>query len=415
MSFISPEQTAYKDGPGLDAFGRLRVSSLDTLFQYQPGPTDAPIYFDNYTSGTGSYSYSASTITSTLSTGGTASGARALRQTRVYWRYAPGKSMLFKFAATLAGAGTPTGKAEARKGFYDDNNGAFFGRDATGYYVATRTNVTGSVVTNKVYQLNWNVDTLGAGPLNPSGQTVDFTKVVAFAIDFQGAGIGRTRFAIIMNGVIQIVHQLVTNVSPIATLNLPIRSEVINDGGTGANISLHDYSCAIEHEDGATSGLEGGYQASLGTKGAPSASLINSTTLTPILTLRCRDTFNGSTYRGHIHLQDMSVLCKTNDIYWEWIWNAATITGASYNNVDATYSGVEYDLAATAYTGGVVVQAGYAAAGQGSQTALANISSTLGYIPGRTYANVRDTLTLAARGIGGAATAYVTVNFREQF
>ena len=127
-----------------------------------------------------------------------------------------------------------------------------------------------------------------------------------------------------------------------------------------------------------------------------------------------RDTFNGTTYRGHAHPYELSMLCKTSDIYWELIWNA-TLTGASFANVDATYSGLEIDTAATAQSGGIVVSSGYALSGQGSRAEISNVSATLGCILARTYTNTRDTLTLAARGIGGAATAYAAMNIQEQF
>lgn len=419
MSFLSPEQTAYKDGPNLDAFGRLRTSGLSTLFSFQPSPansdTNLGIHMDNYVSGTGSATYSTTSGGTTLATGGAASGARALRQTKVYWRYIPGKSLFTKFACCLNGGGTPTGAAEARRGYFDDENGAFFGRDATGYFVATRTNITGSIATYKVYQSAWNVDKCDGN--GPSGATVDFSDVIPFTIDFQGAGGGRIRFGILLGGKLQIVHQI-ENLSESATrylrtINLPHRAEVINDSATGANISLVDYSFTLEVEDGGAT--EGGYWTVAGTKGTASASLANSATLTPIMTLRVRDTFNGVTYRGHAHPYALSMLCKSADIYWELIWNAATLTGASYANVDATYSGLEIDTSATAYTGGVVVASGYALSGHGSQADVSNVSATLGYVLARTYANTRDTLTLAARGIGGAATAYAVMNIQEQF
>lgn len=419
MSFLSPEQTAYKDGPNLDAFGRLRVSGTHTLFSFQPSPanssTNLGIHLDTYTSGTGSSSYSSVSGGTTLSTGGTASGARALRQTKVYWRYVPGKSLYAKFICALSSSGTPTGKAETRRGYYDDENGAYFGRDATGYFVATRTNISGSVATYKFYQSQWNVDKCdGTGP---SGLTADFTNALPLAIDFQGAGGGRIRFGIFLQGKLQYVHEVV-NLSTLAThyirtLVLPHRAEVINDGGTGSNVSMIDYSMTIESEDGTED--EGGYYSSCGTKGAASGTLANSATLTPIMTLRVRDTFNGVTYRGHTHPLDLSILCKTSDIYWELIWNAASITGASFNPIDSTYSGVELDTVATAFTRGITVASGYVLSGQGQKADISNVSATLGYILARSYSNVRDTLTLAARGIGGTATAYATMNLQEQF
>lgn len=414
MSYINPELTAYKDGPNLDSFGRLRVSSVSTLFSYQPGPTDSPIYFDNYTSGSGTYLYSSQA--SILSTGGPNSGARSLRQTKVYWRYHPGKSLICRFAVRLNQAGSPTGNAIARKGYFDDNNGAFFGRDATGYFIGYRTNVSGSVVDTKIYQSDWNVDTCSSSGLNPSGVTVDFANITLMGIDFLAAGTGRIRYYIYLNGVAQIVHQVVLGMSTfnyLGTLNLPVRAEVFNDGGTGSNISIADYSSAVDIEDGTDSG-EGSYTSSCGTKGTASASLLASATLTPILTIRLRDTFNGVTHRGHAHPTGMDILAQTNGIYWELRWNS-TLTGASFTNVDATFSGVEFDISATAASGGTIIHSGYAEAGSKKFESLSQIGHFQSYIMARTYANVRDTITLMARGLAGAATAYAAISMEEQY
>lgn len=414
MSYVNPELTAYKDGPALDAFGRLRVSSLVTLFSYHSGPTDSPIWFDNYTAGTGTYLYADGA--SQLSTGGTAAGARSMRQTKVYWRYHPGKSLLCRFAVRLNAGGTATGAAVARKGYYDDSNGAYFGRDAGGYFVGYRTNASGSVVDTKIYQANWNVDTCTPGSLNPSGATVDFTKIHALNIDFLGASGGRIRYSIYINGQQQIVHQVSLGADTtdyITFLNLPLRAEVFNDGGVGANISMSDLSMVVDIEDGGDSG-DGGYTTACGTKGVPSASLLNSTTLTPIMTVRLRDTFGGITYRGHAHPSELDLLCIANDIYWELRWNC-TLTGASFALVDTDNSGLELDTAATVASGGILIHAGYGKGGLGSASSLTQQGHFQSYIMARTYGNVRDTITLMARGIGGTATAHATMTFEEQY
>lgn len=414
MSYISPELTAFKDGPALDAFGRLRSSGIVTLFAYQPGPSQSALYFDNHLAGTGTYTFTANA--SVLSTGGSASGARAMRQTKVYWRYHPGKSLLCRFATRFGTGNAPTGAAVARKGYYDDNNGAFFGRDANGYFVGYRSDVSGSVVETRIHQMDWNVDTGSPAGLNPSGVTLDFNRVLLMGIDFLAAGTGRIRFYLVMDGKHQIVHQLALGTDStdyLRTLNLPLRAEVANEDGTGANITLQDFSMVVDVEDGGDTG-DGGYTISCGTKGVPSATLANSTTMVPIMTVRLRDTFNGETYRGHAHPTNLDLLCFSNDIYWELRWNC-TLTGASFSLVDTDNSGLELDTAATAASGGTVIYAGYAKGGSKQAAELSTSGHFQSYIMSRTYANVRDTLTLVARGIGGNATAHATMSFEEQY
>lgn len=415
----------FKDTRSLDAFGRLRVSNPTTLFAMGQEYTYAPLWFENYVAGTATATYGQAGSKTTLSTVDASSGNRAMRQTKLYWRYQYGKSQLAKLTGILAESGTPSGAAFAGIGYYDDNNGVFFCRDATGYCVVVRSNVTGSVVDNSEYQANWNLDKMnGTGP---SGLTVDFTQEQIFIIDLQWLGVGRVRFGLQINGLLYYVHEFVhANVTTdvyMKTANLPLRYEVFNSGGAGSLITMSCVCCAVESEGGAQD--EGGYWFSCGTKGLPSGTLANSATLVPILTIRLRDTFAGLTYRGHVHFLNMDLLTKSSDIYYEWLWNVSALTSGggavneltagTWTNVDTTYSGVEYNTAATAVSGGVVIAAGYGLSGAGSQAELSRVGVQQGLMLARTYANTRDTMTLAARGIGGNATAYATVNFQEQY
>lgn len=45
-----------------------------------------------------------------------------------------------------------------------------------------------------------------------------------------------------------------------------------------------------------------------------------------------------------------------------------TLTGASFVNVDATYSGVEYDITASAVSGGIIIYSDYLATGEKNRT-----------------------------------------------
>jgi hypothetical protein len=331
----------------------------------------------------------------------------------VYWRYQPGKSQVVKITGTLAKSGTPSGAAVARIGLFDDNNGLFFGRDATGYFIAERSDTSGSVADTKVYSASWNTDTMDGN--GPSGFTVDFSKEQIFFIDFQWLGVGRVRYGMVIDGLLVYVHESdhanTSTVVYIRTPNLPIRYEVFNSGGAGSLITMEAICCAIESEGGVSD--EGGYVFGFDNVAAPK-SAANSTTLTPVLSLRCRDTFGGITFRGLIKNIRNHFIVDANT-YYAWIWNPA-LTAASWVNVDATYSGMEYDLSATSYTGGIVINSGLmAAAGSGpAQRGGGTADPPSRLIPARTYANTRDVLTLVARGIGGVSVVYATCNFEEQ-
>lgn len=74
-----------------DAFGRLRVSELQTIFDAKTIYDDAPLYFLNNVAGGGTVVFNLATASNRLSVTGVA-GDRATRQSRRYLDYQPGKS-----------------------------------------------------------------------------------------------------------------------------------------------------------------------------------------------------------------------------------------------------------------------------------------------------------------------------------
>ena len=109
MSYLPLDQMAFADGPALDAFGRLRISESVQLLGAAQEYTFHPLTWDHYTVTGGTATHSTSTTSTVLRTNATTSGARAIRQTKVYYRYNPGKSHLIKMTGTLQKSGTPAG------------------------------------------------------------------------------------------------------------------------------------------------------------------------------------------------------------------------------------------------------------------------------------------------------------------
>jgi hypothetical protein len=85
-----------------------------------------------------------------------------------------------------------------------------------------------------------------------------------------------------------------------------------------------------------------------------------STTLIPLLSIQLKTTFGAGTNRGLVLPDNFSFL-NDNPIYYE-IRRNPTLTNASFNSVDAN-SLCNFDVAATAVTGGTVIASGYASAG----------------------------------------------------
>lgn len=137
----------------------------------------------------------------------------------------------------------PTGDTEMRWGYYDEDdngqpdNGFYFGADSNGIFVARADN--GDI--EKVYQENWNRDTLGAGELNPSDKTLDLSVGYVFQIDFTYYGYGPIEMKVLMDddhqngeGAADLVRTHVFYVEGQTTTentNLPVRAD-IESGGT---------------------------------------------------------------------------------------------------------------------------------------------------------------------------------------
>lgn len=420
MSYLPLDQMAFRDGPALDAFGRLRIADSVQLLSAAQEYTFHPLTWDHYTATGGTATYSASTSSTVLRTNAATAGARALRQTKLYYRYNPGKSHLIKLTGTIRKSGTPAGTSFSALGYYDDDNGLFFRSKAAGIQVVSRSNTSGSVVEDAVTQSSWNLDKLdGTGP---SGVTADWTKEQIFIIDLQWLGVGRARFGLFIGGTIIYVHEMLhANLFTAAymrTANLPARYEVFNSGGAGADVSLEAICAAIDSEAGVQEDnfYPFSYSAYL-------SGLTLDTTLRPVVTRRLKDTFNGLTVRGHSILSDFQMRVGTNDVYWEIRYNQTVTLGGggvtTTNDIDTTYSISEYDTyagAANAVSGGVLVMSGFAPTGTGAVRVATQVSQSESLlILGRTYANVRDSFTLSARSMTGAATISLSANIQEQY
>lgn len=252
------EGIAYADSPAIDAFGRLRVSNPTTLFDSKNIYDDPdlastvenqPLLYDNQeTSGSGTgTNFSANESLQDLTVSNTTAGTR-VRQTKMRFNYQPGKSQLIIMTFNMKGTASGITK---REGIFDDNNGLFLEFDGTTVNFVRRTKASGSVVNNKVAQASWNLDTMDGN--GASGITLDWDKTQIMYIDYEWLGVGRVRMGFVIDGKIYYAHEFLnTNVLDVVymqTPNLPLRSEISNDG-TGAADSLEQICSTVISEGG---------------------------------------------------------------------------------------------------------------------------------------------------------------------
>lgn len=385
-------------GTSADAFGRARVSPPVTLFDCQNRYAKNPD-FDESVSGSASVSYSANE-SSVLLNVTNASGDKVVRETKRVFAYQPGKSLLVMNTFVMP---TTHANLRCRVGYFGVNNGVFFERSGTALRMVRRTYTSGSVVDNVVAQADWNGDKLdGTGS---SGLTLDTTKSQIFWQDFEWLGVGSVRTGFIINGKFIVCHTFnhanILALVYMTTAILPIRYEIENTGATDGSRTMRQICSTVISE--------GGYEKKTVLQTArmtTSASV--GTTLVPLLSLRL-----DSNRLDSIVIPDgyrvLPSATASTDFEIQLVKNA-TLTGSSW--AQTTSDNVEYDVTASAITGGVVVDSIYVKESNQAISAVANNGEYNWAMQfGRTLAGVSDTYTLAARTLSGTQSAFATFSF----
>jgi hypothetical protein len=386
------------DTPNLNAFGRLRVANPYSIFGSSVSKTDGALLWDTSLTGsaTSTWLQNQSTVRLRCST---TNGDIAIRQTKEYFHYQPGHSFIIFMTGIMGALKT---NVTQRIGYFDANNGLFWEQDGVNLKVAIRSFATGSPVTTYVNQSSWNLDKLdGTGT---SGITLDMSKEQIFFIDFQWLGVGRVRMGFSINGVAYYCHQFLTaNVGTdvwCSTGSLPCRYEIRNTGTAASNTDLYSVCASVQSE--------GGYNP-LGIVRSVNSGITAktvSTTLIPLLSLRLKTANNRCTI---IPLGCSFHISNAADTHWQMILNP-TLTGASFTSV-GTNAISEYDVTASAISGGEVIASGYSINGDPSNLPLDSLLRINSNIAGTS-----DILSLAAIRVESVnSTVYSEISYKELY
>ncbi len=390
------------DAYNLDTFGRLRVSNAVTLFDSFHLYGISPFFWDSITASGGTVSYSGTQNRVRVSCTGT-TNSRGVHQTKQYFRYQSGKSMLIKMTGTF-GAGT--------------------------LYAVRRSSVGGSLTEERIAQSSFSNDVLNGSGNSSFNINTSFSNI--YAISFQFLGVGANFFSVANpNGPIVLVNTI-QNANKRAglymqTAALPFRVEVFNDGAitykrmgffddndglfwevqqTAGAADMDFFCCEIESEDGVQIQEERGIPF-----GSPfvAAGKAVSTTLIPLISIRPKLTFNTKTNRAIIVPTTLEILADSRDIFVGLYLNP-TLTGASFTSVD-TNSIAEYDTTATALTGGTLIKPFLVdlTASRGiTQDILSKIPLTL-----NAAGSTADILTAAAVRIAANTNVWANFGWKE--
>ena len=331
-------------GTSVDGFGRLRVGEPHTLFESfdRFGISGTRWNYANTGNSSVVFANNEGCVHMTL---GTASSDSILYETKKTFPYQPGKSLLIMMTATFA---EPKANLTQRIGYYSSNNGIYLEQTDSSAYIVMRSISTGSVNNNTIIQTNWNVDTFDGN--GPSGLTLDLTKSQIFWTDLEWLGVGSVRCGFVINGQMHIAHvfhhaNLGTS-TYMQTACLPLRYEINNNGNTTSG-SLMRKICSVVMSEGGYNQVSLSRSASNPITGKNLANSIRN----PMVSIRLRDGRTDSVVVPSM----ISFYGLQSTAYKFYVMrNVTSLTGASWTTVDSV-SSVEYDISASALTGGEVV------------------------------------------------------------
>ena len=374
-----------------DAFGRLRVSEPYTLFDSKARYYDHNEFSNvNTTGGTVVYDANSSTFELNVTA---ANGSSVIRETKRVFPYQPGKSLLI--LATFC-MNTPRTNLRQRVGYFTTNNGIYFENDGTYNYLVIRSYSSGALVEDRVRQDAWD---------NPfAGLNVDRTQI--FWTDVEWLGVGSVRCGFVVNGAYVLCHtfhhaNIAGNTTTyMTTAVLPVRYEITNTAGT-SGASMMRQICATVISEGGYNAFT--YSESAG-RGTSVLRLSSSGTYYPVVSIRL-----DSTRLDAIVLpRQVDVLSPTVNYYrWKLVLNP-TLTNADWAGHSSTGT-VEYDIAATAMSGGTELQAGYVSSRELSELGADAFAFQLG----RTLAGVSDIVTLAMAATSNNADVLAQIGWQE--
>jgi hypothetical protein len=383
-------------GTNTDAFGRLRVSQPYTLFDSQ-NRYAADNQFDVATTGTGTTTFLSNEAAIKMEVTGAGVGS-VLRQTYRSFPYQPGKGLLV--LATFVMDSNQSLNLTQRVGYYNDNNGVFFQRIDGTYSFVLRSSVTGTPSdVRTVNQADWNGDKLnGTGD---SGLTLDPSKAQILWMDFEWLGVGSVRCGFIINGQYIVCHTF-NNANEITgvymtTAILPVRYE-IKSVTSAVAASMKAICCSVVSE--------GGFEQTSIDHVARRTTILATigTTFLPVVSIRLAAGRTGAVVLPN----RVQVLPTTSQNYEVALFKNPTLTGASWSAVPSD-SNVEFDVAATATTGGTIVQTNFVTASGSAGVSETSLPSDYNFDLqlGASIAGVSDIYTVAVRTVSGATTGDV--------
>lgn len=388
-----------------DAFGHTQTSENTIVdvhsFNYGDNPTR---YYDQEVTG-GSVSVNAIQSELILSTTAT-SGSKASRTTNQYYPYTPGIGTELLVSARAGDVGKDN--LFRRMGMYDDLNGVFFEQSGSAMNVVLRSNVTGTVVEERVTQTEFNGDQLTNTATDEF--LLDFTKYNLYWLDFQWLGVGKIRMGTYApTGKRVVMHTFQNpNIKIYAwaqTGTLPFRVEQFNQDTTISSSEMRVVCVSIIK------------QSDVDTfKGETFTTVVESVPVSgsgfvPLISARPSGSYNGIPNRTTVIPMNIETIVDGDPIRVDVIANPS-LSGSTWTAADNPFSATELDQGATSYTGGSRFETVFAPSGMANRELEENLDNTLNLSADGVSQPI---LTFAAKTVKNTGTANVSmiVRWRE--
>jgi hypothetical protein len=304
---------------------------------------------------------------------------------------------------------TPTAGLRQRVGYFGAQNGVYFEVDGVDINLVIRKYTSGTVddTTEKIPRSQWNGDKMDGlgGQSNISGVTLDVTKAQIFWCDVEWLGVGSVRCGFVINGqfiVCHIFHHAnILDRVYMTTASLPVRYELTSTGAAGNMRAI----CSTVISEGGYSNRS--QSRAIGT--SLTGKNLSQTEYRPLVCIRLKS--------ANI---DSIVVPTKFDLYglqlaafgYRVILNP-TLTDANWTST-GTNSSVEYDLSATALTGGTVIDQGiFVGSNKGGAASISSSDVDFSNQLGRTIAGVSDIWCLAAIATTNNDDAVASVSWQE--
>jgi hypothetical protein len=402
MSFVENVKISASDSPTIDAFARLRVSNPFTIFDSKQVHDNQPLFWGESLSGSASSVHSSVDARTRLSV--TANGTDvAIRQTKQYFNYQPGKSQLY----FITGLFSQQTNVEKEVGLDDGSNGIVLRVDGTASTDISWLIRKNSSVSEEVARGSWNVDNFdGTGP---SGFTLDLNQAQIIYIDFEWLGVGRVRCGFVIDGVPYVAHQFLhanrSGNSSVYTSNpnYPVRYYIKSNGGSG---SL-DHICATVISEGGQQNT--GVLRSVDTGGTTES--ISSGDHEPLVAIRHQSTKKTSTIIAKV----VSIMSTSGaNFRWSLLLNPTSTTGTDFTTGFTALSDSTIEFK-NSFTGtisdeGIKIASGYGSNNTDSITT--DVESFLRIGTDISTGN-QDVLVLTVISVGGNENFCGSITFRE--